>query len=197
MVIAHHIIFGAYGFWLPNDPRGSWSRDVWAEHLRPFGPARKVSARSSVAHVDHDQKHRLAAKRCLMYPAVRFTGRQAQAVANAFGETARTLDLRVHACAIMRDHVHLVTGRHPRTAEEIAGYLKRSASRHLTANELHPLAHFRRQDGRVPTPWAASGWKVFLNTAEEVHRRIRYVEQNPVNAGFKPQRWSFVDPYDG
>jgi hypothetical protein len=25
MILAFHAIFGAYGFWLPNDPRGSWS----------------------------------------------------------------------------------------------------------------------------------------------------------------------------
>jgi hypothetical protein len=29
MVIGYHIILGAYGFWLPNDPRGSWSNEVW------------------------------------------------------------------------------------------------------------------------------------------------------------------------
>jgi len=196
MVIAHHIIFGAYGFWLPNDPRGSWSREVWAEHLRPFGPTSKVSTRSSVAHVAHDQKHRLQAKRCLMYPAVRFTGRQAQAVAIAFGETSRLFELPVYACAIMPDHVHLVTARHSHTAEEIAGFLKRSASRRLNADDLHPLARFRRQNGRMPSPWAVSGWTVFLNTADEVRQRIRYVERNPVTAGFKPQRWSFVVPYD-
>jgi len=25
MVRGYHVIFGMYGFWLPNDPRGSWS----------------------------------------------------------------------------------------------------------------------------------------------------------------------------
>jgi hypothetical protein len=24
-VLAYHVVLGAYGFWLPNDPRGSWS----------------------------------------------------------------------------------------------------------------------------------------------------------------------------
>ena len=27
-VLAYHAIFTAYGFWLPNDPRGSWSSYV-------------------------------------------------------------------------------------------------------------------------------------------------------------------------
>jgi len=31
-IIAYHIVFGAYGFWLPNDPRGSWVRSMfWVE----------------------------------------------------------------------------------------------------------------------------------------------------------------------
>ena len=25
LVIAYHLIYTTYGFWLPNDPRGSWS----------------------------------------------------------------------------------------------------------------------------------------------------------------------------
>jgi REP element-mobilizing transposase RayT len=196
MVIAHHIIFGAYGFWLPNDPRGSWSREVWADHLRPFGPAKKVSTRSSVAHVAHDNARRLEAKRNLLYPAVRFTGPQAQAIAKAFGETVRMLELSVYACAIMPDHVHLVTCRHRRTAEDIAGFLKRAASRRLAADELHPFTEFRRDNGHVPSPWTDSGRKVFLNTSQDVRQRIRYVEENPIKTGFRPQRWSFVVPYD-
>jgi hypothetical protein len=30
MILGSHVIFGAYGFWLPNDPRGSWSEFVGA-----------------------------------------------------------------------------------------------------------------------------------------------------------------------
>lgn len=38
-VIAYHLILTAYGFWLPNDPRGSGSETVRAGQLTPFGPA--------------------------------------------------------------------------------------------------------------------------------------------------------------
>lgn len=73
MAIAYHITFGAYGFWLPNDPRGSWSDYVHAPRLRRFGPATKVRTRQSVAHVEHDYRQRMAAKRELKYPAVVFS----------------------------------------------------------------------------------------------------------------------------
>ncbi len=42
---AYHVILSAYGFWLPNDPRGSWSDFVWSWELAKFGPATKVSTR--------------------------------------------------------------------------------------------------------------------------------------------------------
>src|SRR4051812_14608983 len=51
MVKGYHAIFAGYGFWLPNEQRGSWSTEVWAPHLRQFGPATKTErapfARSS------------------------------------------------------------------------------------------------------------------------------------------------------
>ena len=42
MVLAYHLIFTAYGFWLPNDPRGSWSDFVRAWELFITGKATKT-----------------------------------------------------------------------------------------------------------------------------------------------------------
>jgi hypothetical protein len=120
MIIGYHIIFGAYGFWLPNDPRGSWSTHVWAPHLRPFGKATKVSTRESLAHRQHNHALRQEAKRHLKYPAVRFNTAQIHAIARGFAQIVSKLKIPVHACAILRDHVHLVTGMHPRHAEDNA-----------------------------------------------------------------------------
>jgi len=33
MILAHHIILTGYGHWLPNDPRGSMSKKVYAEEI--------------------------------------------------------------------------------------------------------------------------------------------------------------------
>src|SRR5258708_4423879 len=118
MVIGYHVILGAYGFWLPNDPRGSWSNYVSAERLRQFGAATKVATRRSVAGRSHDLTLRLAAKGALKYPAVTFTGLQARAVVDGFAALVEKLRLRVHACSIMPDHVHLVLGRRNRDVEE-------------------------------------------------------------------------------
>src|ERR671928_232003 len=55
MVHAYHLIITAYGFWLPNDPRGSWSDFVRAWELVRFGKATKTDERRSLAHRPHDR----------------------------------------------------------------------------------------------------------------------------------------------
>jgi REP element-mobilizing transposase RayT len=196
MVIAYHVIFGAYGFWLPNDPRGSWSTEVWAGHLQPFGPATKVDTHRSLAGREHDRSLRFEAKQNLLYPAVHFTPRQTRAVGDGFAQAVADLELDVFACSIMPDHVHLVTGRYRSDAEYVAGFLKRAATRRLNDERVHPLQHCQQANGRTPSPWVVGGWFVYLNSPSEVRSRIRYVEENPIKAGLPPQRWEFVRAYE-
>ncbi len=195
MVVAYHIIFGAYGFWLPNDPRGSWSTEVWAGHLKRFGEATKVNTRKSLAGRGHDRYSRMEAKRQLLYPPVAFNREQISTVAGAFEEAVANLKLEVYACSIMPDHVHIVTGRPGPTAEYVTGFLKRAATRRLLADGLHPLQAHRQTNGRIPSPWVLGGWFVYLNSPAEVRGRIHYVEENPRKAGLLPQRWAFVREY--
>jgi hypothetical protein len=70
VVRAYHVIITAYGFWLPNDPRGSWSDFVGSGELRKFGEATKTETRRSVAGQRHDRAARLAARAALKYPPV-------------------------------------------------------------------------------------------------------------------------------
>jgi hypothetical protein len=54
-VLAYHLIITTYGFWLPNDPRGSWSDFVRAWELFLFGgPATRTQERRSLARDPHD-----------------------------------------------------------------------------------------------------------------------------------------------
>jgi REP element-mobilizing transposase RayT len=196
MVIAYHVIFGAYGFWLPNDPRGSWSTEVWAAHLQPFGDATKVNTRQSLASRKHNQSLRLEAKQHLQYPAVQFHSRQIQTIGAAFSQAVSELGLDVHACSIMPDHVHLVIGRYQNDIEFVAGFLKRAATRRLNDEGLHPLQGCRQANGRTPSPWVVGGWHVYLNLPQDVRSRVQYVEGNPIKAGLPPQSWPFVRPYE-
>ena len=115
VALADHVIFSMYGFWLPNDPRGSWSDFVGSWELFRYGKATKVDTRRSVAGVPHDGRARRAAKRALKYPPATLTGRQARAVGRGFAQATREGRYAVHACSILPDHVHLVAGRHARS----------------------------------------------------------------------------------
>ena len=44
MILGSHVIFSAYGFWLPNDPRGSWSDFVGSWELFRFGLASLIES---------------------------------------------------------------------------------------------------------------------------------------------------------
>ncbi|MHB1157304.1 MAG: hypothetical protein ACYC26_10760 [Phycisphaerales bacterium] len=129
MILAHHLIFSAYGFWLPNDPRGSWSTWVRSWDLFRYGPATKTDTRRSVAATSHDAALRRAAKSALRYSPVRFNGLQARAIARGFAQASKEYGYAIHACAILKDHTHLVVGRHHRTAEQIRDHLKSRATR--------------------------------------------------------------------
>jgi REP element-mobilizing transposase RayT len=194
MILASHVIFSTYGFWLPNDPRGSWSDFVGAWELVRFGPATKTDTRLSVAHHPHDRETRKQAKQVLKYPPVQFTGLQARAVGRGFDKSVRRGNVTVWACAILPEHVHLVLARHRHPVERLVNFLKGAATRELVAENLHPLAPWQKR-GRPPRCWARGEWKVFLDSEKDVLRAINYVEDNPLKEGKPSQRWTFVTPY--
>ena len=193
MVRAFHVIFSTYGFWLPNDPRGSGSDCVAAPHLQQFGPATKVQTKQSLAHHSHDCALRRVAKEQLKYPPVIFDGAQARAVARGFAKVLTEYNYPMYACAILPEHMHLVIGRHARAVERIVAHLKRGATMRLCAEEIHPLIEFPKP---VPSPWSKrTGWTVYLNDDQSVRHRIKYVKENPLKEGKPRQRWSFVKPF--
>src|SRR4051812_22372010 len=161
-VLAYHIIFSAHGFWLPNDPRGSWSDFVRCWELFLFGAATKTNERRSLARRSHDRALRLKAKSALKYAPVKFTGLQARAIATGFALAAREAGYVVYACSIMPDHVHMVVARCGRVAEKIAGHLKARATQELLKEGLHPFGHLTTSADRVPPCWARKCWKVFV-----------------------------------
>ncbi len=194
MPLAYHVVISAYGFWLPNDPRGSGSDFIRKHALHDFGPATKVHTSDSVARRPHDRTARELAKEALRYPPVRFSGEQARAIGCAFGDYCGRSGTTVWACAILPDHAHLVVAHSERLIRWVVNQLKGAASRRLMQDRLHPLARFRG-DGALPSCWAHRPWIVYLDSEADVHGRIRYAEANPCKEGKPRQRWSFVLPY--
>ena len=188
-MIASHVIFGAYGFWLPNDERGSWSAFVGAwELFRYGGRATKTNETRSLAARPHDHARRLAAKTLLNRPPVKFSGIQARAIGVGFAEYAARSGLAVLACAILPDHVPMVLGEHRLSPKQLVVQLKGGATRELIKQGLHPFG----RGLRPPKCFARGEWIVYLDKDEDVWRAIRYVEDNPAKEGLPRQRWSFV-----
>ena len=188
MVLAYHVIFGTYCFWLPNDPRGAWSNFVGSWELLRFGPATKTAVRQSVAAIPHHRRARLAAKRVLKHSPVVLSGRQALADAKGFDCACKEGEYVLHACSILPEHVHMVIRRNQRAIGRIMRHFKARATQKI-ANE-----NLWTEEGRPV--WAKRGWKVFLDKPSDVRRTISYVENNPLKEGKKRQQWTMITPFE-
>src|SRR2546430_735356 len=86
---------------------GSW--ELWK-----FGDATTTDERRSLAHDPHDVAQRLAAKRTLKYPVVRFNEEQRKLIADGIEQAAKEAGYRLHALCIGHDHSHGIIERHER-----------------------------------------------------------------------------------
>ena len=192
MVVGYHVSFSAYGFWLPNDPRGSWSNFVgkW-ELYRAAGKATRTTETRSLARRPHDRGLRAAAKRELDRAPVRFTPEQVASIGRAFDTYVSKAGLAVWACAIMPDHVHVVFAPHRLAPKEVVNKLKGAATTQLVEDELHPFQHLKPATGPPPKCFAQGEWVIFIDP-EDVAWHVEYVENNPLKAGLERQEWEFV-----
>ena len=198
MIHAYHVILPCYGFWLPNDPRGSWSEFVYSWELVKFGEATKsVDQRKLAKLSDEELTQREAARRALRYPPVVLNGSQALSVANGFKSQAAKSGYSIWACAIMPEHTHLVIARHRYKVEQMAILLKGAATRQLMQDGNHPLAIFAKPGEAPPHLWAKKQWQVYLDGDEAIENAIAYVVDNPIREGKRRQVWRWVKPYHG
>ena len=198
MVHGYHVILAAYGFWLPNDPRGSWSDFVGKWELARFGQATHSQDRRGLEQLTADElQRRDAARKTLKYPAVQFTGLQARAIGRGFAKAVQRSGYSIWACAILPEHTHLVIARHGFKVENIANLLKGDATRAVSTESLHPLAQYAAPGERPPRMWAEHQWKVFLDSEEAIENAITYVNDNPTKEGRPAQNWPFVVPFRG
>ena len=198
MVHAYHLIIPMYGFWLPNDPRGSWSEVIRKWELLMFGDVVRTMDRQSLGELTPaEREQRRLAKATLDFPPVSITGLQAAGISRGFGLQIAKSQYTVWACSILPEHTHLVIARHRYAIEQIANLLKGASTAQLIVEGQHPLAHFAGPNERPPRMWAARRWKVFLDSEEAIENAIRYVEDNPVKEGKPKQNWPFVIPFRG
>ncbi len=185
MVIAHHLILTGYSHWLPNDPRGSTSREVVAGKLRGLGElhvGRKFPQppRQTLKSFHRDARPQLE------HAVLWFDAAKRQVIADAFTQTTQDHRYTCFACAILSNHAHLIIRKHRDRAETMIDHLRmESASRLCRLADVpnnHPV-------------WNTGHYKKFLCTPEDITRTAAYIRDNPARERIPDQNFPFVTPY--
>src|SRR6516225_4411003 len=185
MVAAYHLIWSAYGTWLPNDPRGSSSHEVRNSVLLEVGALHHGRKRIQPCAADIRAFYHKA-EPLLKHAVLRFDDDDIIRISVAFADVVKNCGYTCYGCAIMWDHVHMCIRKHRHKAEEMI-FNFQEASRSKFVEEGR-----RTSDHPV---WGGPGWKVYLDTCDDIERVIRYIEANPSKAGWPAQKWPFVEQY--
>lgn len=186
MVIAYHLIWTAYGWWLPNDPRGSSSHFIHSDIIFELGNLHHGRKRVQPSSREIREFYDIAAGK-LKHKLFTANAREFPIIADAFHRVIREKTYTCYAAAIMPDHVHLLIRKHKFQAEDMIEHFQ-SASR-----EALIQAGYRPADHPV---CGGPGWKVFLDSPEDVHRTVNYIETNPQKSKLPRQNWPFIVPYN-
>lgn len=198
MIHGYHVILPMYGFWLPNDPRGSWSDFVRRWELAKIAGSNSTIDRKSLVELsDEELTIRDQLLRSLHYPPVSISGRQALSISIGFADQIAKSNYTIWACSILPQHSHLVIARHSYKVEQIVNLLKGAATRQIIEDQIHPLHSYAITGERPPRMWASRVWKQYLDSEEAIEQAIQYVVDNPVKEGKPLQRWSFVTAFAG
>lgn len=187
MVIAHHLMWTAYGYWLPNDPRGSMSRGVAAENVAALGPVHYGRKQVQPTYFEL-REFRLQAQSALKHELLPFNTDDVAILACGFADIIKTRNYTCYACAIMPDHVHLLIRKHRDKGETMIENLQQVTRTALIDAVRRPPEH---------PVWGGPGWDVFQRTPQQIQTTIEYIRNNPVKIGRPVQVWPFVTTYDG
>ncbi len=189
MIIGFHLIWTTYGHWFPNDPRGSWSQEVWKPNLRDLAPidGQRNVVRPAVVGEVQLQGFLDRARSRLKGDVVNLSPAEIAAVGEVFAGIATSIDLSVWACAIMTNHVHIVVQRHGLSYERIVNRLKGQAGQRVRMLRGLPATAVRAE--RVPI-WTEKYWVRYIDSSAKMVQAIAYVKHNlPEDT---PQEWGFV-----
>ena len=187
MVAAHHLIWSLYGWWLPNDPRGSSSHEIRIDVISELGELHH--GRKRIQPPSWQLREFFAnARDVLKHALLTFSPADFRLVANSFAATISAERYTCYACAIMPDHVHLLIRKHRDKGEQMIGKFQKQSRQALIQAGIRSLTH---------PVWGGPGWDVFQDTRQDIERTIPYIEKNPMKIWLPAQRWDFVTVYDG
>ena len=87
IVIAHHLIWTAYGYWLPNDPRGSMSKKIACDVIAELGELHygRKKVQPSARKI---QEFRNESRSALKYALLDFRSNDFPVIAEALADVA-------------------------------------------------------------------------------------------------------------
>jgi REP element-mobilizing transposase RayT len=188
MIIGHHLIWTHYGHWLVNDLRGSGSTEFHDEKFAALGT---IYHGRKPKHLQPNSQELRAfhrkAEPLLKFQRFWIDDAKRQAISNAFAKVVQEKGYTVWACAILKNHAHMVIRRHRDDALRMW---------HAFADASRFVLRSFDSVGIEHPVWSTRPYKVFLRTPEDVRGRNAYVELNPEKEGLSEQRYDFVQSYD-
>jgi len=186
-MIATHVVLLGYGHWLPNDPRGSHSKTVYAPRIAELGLLHegRKAVQPSAAELRGFHGH---AEEALYYPVHWFSPEDRDAIRDEFARVHKEHRLTCYACAILPNHVHVLIRRHALRGSAIHDLLKQHAATAVRRSAQLPTEH--------PVFTAGRGTQ-YKFTPAEMYSCARYIAQNFAKHKLPEERYEFVKEYDG
>jgi len=185
-LIAHHLILTGYGHWLSNDPRGSMSMATYCPELAQMARSHFGRRETQPPREELRAFYREAQKR-LAYPVLWWEEPHRRTLVAACGSVVRKANLTCYACAVLRNHAHLLIRRHRLRGEEMLSLLKEAGRAGLRGEGLAGSGH---------PVFSADRACFFKFTTDAVHACVEYIENNNVKHRLAPIPCEFVVPYD-
>lgn len=192
MILAYHLVWTAYGWWFPNDPRGSWSEEIWNPRLSKLPATGKdhTRGRQPVQPTPAElHKWLKKAQQLLKYPPVSLDGNAREITRNAMKKQVKIHGYGVLALAVMPEHVHVVVKRHEHRYERIVQAFKSVSSRALRKHfrlaalparrdeRIRAAGSTAKQNKQVPI-WSRGYWVRYLDTEKAIEPAIAYVDRH-------------------
>jgi REP element-mobilizing transposase RayT len=124
----------------------------------------------------------------LRFPLLSFGASECSAIADAFRNVITECRYTCYALVIMPDHVHVLIRKHRHLAEEMIFHFQEASRLRLRTLGLRAPDH---------PVWGGPGWKVFLDTPDDIRRTITYIDDNPLKLHLPRQSYDFVTAYNG
>ena len=140
MVIGYHLIWTAYGWWLPNDPRGSSSHEIRVERFATLGKLHqgRKAIQPSSAEI---RRFYATAHDLLVHEPKTFTDPEIRLLGGLFEQVILERGYTCYACAIMPEHVHLLIRRHRDRAETMIAQFQQTSRHRLIESGLRSPTH--------------------------------------------------------